>query len=457
MKFEEKFKNRLLPHILMITNHGIHQWKIIPGLPDTGGQNVFVNQFSDSLENQGYKITIVNRGGYDHPISGEKRVGFHYKNENQRILYLEDDIQSFVRKEDMDSQLPELAAALEKKFEKSGEEINLIISHYWDGAKLGLLFSKATGTSVPHIWVPHSLGVIKKRNVNPDQWDALRIDERIEVERKIILEVDGVAATSEIIKNSLVKDYQYLAEPLFLPPCVDPERYYPREIPQDHPVWGFLSQHCGLSPNEILRNQIITEISRTDQTKRKDVLIKAFAKIHQKHPNTLLVISIEQRKEGLPKILMNLIDDLGLGKSIAVLGSVWDELPDIYAVTDIFCTPSVMEGFGMTSQEAAATSVPVIASNLVPFVTEYLLGDNIKDVSVEGSSVPLHLGQGGIVAQADDVNAFAQALDLLLSNKELRRKLGENAYRITIPYFTWENVVIKFLQNVEIITQKKAH
>jgi transcriptional regulator len=29
-------------HILMITNHGIHQWQIIPGLPDTGGQNVSI-------------------------------------------------------------------------------------------------------------------------------------------------------------------------------------------------------------------------------------------------------------------------------------------------------------------------------------------------------------------------------------------------------------------------------
>ncbi len=24
-------------HVLMTTNHGIHQWKVIPGLPDTGG------------------------------------------------------------------------------------------------------------------------------------------------------------------------------------------------------------------------------------------------------------------------------------------------------------------------------------------------------------------------------------------------------------------------------------
>ena len=42
-------------HILMITNHGIHLWQVIPGLPDTGGQNVFVNQFTAALAEQGFR------------------------------------------------------------------------------------------------------------------------------------------------------------------------------------------------------------------------------------------------------------------------------------------------------------------------------------------------------------------------------------------------------------------
>lgn len=84
-------------HVLMITNHGIHQWKIIPGLPDTGGQDVFVNQCTEALARLGFKITIVNRGGYPHPVTGEWRRGIHYKDENQRIVYLEDGVHKFVR------------------------------------------------------------------------------------------------------------------------------------------------------------------------------------------------------------------------------------------------------------------------------------------------------------------------------------------------------------------------
>jgi hypothetical protein len=33
-------------HVLQITNHGVHEWSVVPGLPDTGGQNVYVNQFT---------------------------------------------------------------------------------------------------------------------------------------------------------------------------------------------------------------------------------------------------------------------------------------------------------------------------------------------------------------------------------------------------------------------------
>ena len=449
--FKKQFQDSSRPHALMITNHGIHQWKIIPGLPDTGGQNVFVNQLTESLTKIGYKITIVNRGGYEHPISGEPRHGLHYKDENQRILYLEDDRNTFIRKEEMEERIPSLAEALNKHLKATESTIDLIISHYWDGAKLGMLYNKMQNDQIKHIWVPHSLGEIKKRNVKPEQWANLRIDERIRIEKEIIQSVNGIAATSSIIKQSLKEDYQYDKDPLFLPPCVDPERYHPREISSDDPIWAFLSRHCSLTENEIRDSQIITEISRTDGTKRKDILIKAFAGILGKHPKALLVITIDNSNESLSKSLLDLIRSLNIEKRVAVLGSVWDELPKIYSVTDIYCTPSIMEGFGMTSQEAAATRVPVIASHLVPFATEYLLGDHVEQVFFEGSEHPLKVGQGAIVVKADEINGFAHALDMLLLNPDMRQQLGEAAYNITIPYFTWDNMVREFISNVNTI------
>jgi mannosylfructose-phosphate synthase len=435
-------------HVLMITNHGIHQWEVKPGLPDTGGQNVFVNRFTAELAQQGFKITIVNRGGYEHPITHEMRRGFHYRGDFQRILYLQDGLNEFVRKEDMADRLPHLTDALDEALALEDASVDLIISHYWDGAALGVRYNRRRPTSAPHIWVPHSLGSVKKRNVDPEQWDDLRIDERITIEQELVAEVDGVAATSSTIRESLREDYNYVGPDLFLPPCVDTERYHPREIDATDPIWAFLGDLTGLSAEEVRRRKIITEISRTDTTKRKDVLIEAFARVHAEVPESLLVVAIDERQPLADKLLA-LIRKHGLEHDVVTVGSIPERLPKVYAITDVYCTPSVMEGFGMSAQEAAATGVPVVTSHLVPFATEYLLGDQIETVDVTGSDHALRQGEGAIVVQADDVAGFTAALTRLLTDQTLSRKIGSRALDITVPYFTWAKQVPAFLEDIE--------
>ncbi len=453
-EFHREFIHSPRKHILMITNHGIHQWRVMAGLPDTGGQNVFVNQFTLALAKFGYKITILNRGGYPHPVSGEMQQGVDYADKNQRIVYLEDDTNEFVRKEDMAAQLPGLVNYLGDFLRAEESTIDLIISHYWDAAKLGILYNQTRPDPLKHIWVPHSLGAIKKRNMPESEWPRLRIDERIETEQEMIKHLDGIASTSSAIRHSLQDDYFYSGPDLFLPPCVDPDRYHPRhEITDGNKIWPFLSEHSGLTPEEIRRCKIITEISRTDTTKRKDVLIKAFAHIQRQNPHSFLIVTIDKNQADLYGQLTELIKSLQVEKHVAVLGSVWDWLPLIYSVTDVYCTPSVMEGFGMTPQEAAATRVPVVSSHLVPFVVEYLLGGDVKEIPVDGRH-PLRQGEGAIVVEADDVDGFAQALETLLQDDELRHEMSENAYRLTIPYFTWGHVVNDFLETIGVIEQQ---
>jgi glycosyltransferase involved in cell wall biosynthesis len=437
-------------HVLMITNHGIHQWQVTPGLPDTGGQNVFVNQFTAALVELGFKITIVNRGGFPHPITGEQQRGLRYKDHHRRTLYLEDGVNEFVRKEDMAEHIPALVESLKSILNMEGRDIDLILSHYWDGAQIGVEYNRGRQQPVKHVWIPHSLGSIKKRNVSPERWTDLRIEERIALEKGLIPKLDGVVATSSTIKRALREDYGYCIPALFLPPCVDTERYHPREVSDDDDAWGFLSHRCGLPPVEVRNCRIITEISRTDVTKRKDVLIKAFAQARRRVPNSLLVLSIDENQEELANELKFLLRSLDLQVQVAVVGSIWDLLPRLYAITDIYCTPSVMEGFGMSAQEAAATRVPVVASHLVPFATEYLLGTDVADVHFQEGTPPLRVGEGAIVVQAEDVNGFAFALEMLLSDDDLRNSMGQSAYDITVPYFTWGNMVTVFLEEIGV-------
>ncbi len=444
------------PHILMITNHGVHQWDVVPGLPDTGGQNLFVNMFTEALANVGFRITIANRGGYPHPITQEMQVGLRYKDARQRILYMQDGRPEFIRKEDMDAQTPLLAQFLWDFLESpAGGHVDMVISHYWDGAKVGALVRRRFRYPAKHIWVPHSVGTVKKRNMKPETWAALRIDERIAVEKVLISEFDGVAATSPLIRQALVEDYG-VQQPLFLPPCIEPARFHPRKIDPTHEIYEFLGRHCGLSAQEVRRSRIVTEISRTDHTKRKDVLIRAFARVLQKHPHSLLVVAVDPHEEKIHRDLWALIGELGIASHVAVVGNIWEWLPDLYAITDVYCSPSVMEGFGMAVQEAAATAVPVVGSHLIPFLTEYLLDGSVEEWTCDEGKAPLKVGRGGIVVQANDVAGFACGIERLLDDEPLRAQMGQEAYHITIPYFTWEGMTRQFLEQAEFGERVRA-
>jgi len=451
-QLHEEFIRSDRKHILMITNHGVHEWDVISGLPDTGGQDVYVNQLTDVLADFGFKVTIANRGGYPHPQTGEMRTGFRYKAEDRRIVYTEDSVKEFVRKEDMKSQIPELVDFLYDTLSKEEQGIDLIISNYWDAALLGVQLNERLEQRVPHLWIPHSLGAIKKRNMPPESWEKLRVDERIETEKEFIPKLDHVAATSSLIRESMRDDYGRNIEQ-FLPPCIDPERYYPRTILKDDKIWDFLAEKSGEAKESLQNSRFIIEISRTDKTKRKDVLIRSFARLHEELPETRLIVALEKSEPELYESLIDLMRELKVEDAVIPIGHEAERLPYLYALTSVYCSPSVMEGFGMSVQEAAATAVPVVGSDKIPFVSEYLLGDEpqlapLKNNGESGSY--LQIGEGAIQVPADQTDGFAQALLYVLNSEEERKRMGRKALEITVPYFTWEMMTRRMLNKMGV-------
>ena len=236
-----------------------------------------------------------------------------------------------------------------------------------------------------------------------------------------------------------------------MPPCIDTTRFHPFEVKKEDSIWEFLSQHSSVKRDELQKKRIITEISRTDRTKRKDVLIRAFAEIHKKYADTLLLLTIADYGDVADE-LRALIAELDIQESIIVLGNVKEWLPKIYNLSAMYCTPSVMEGFGMSAQEAAACACPVIASDLVPFATEYLLGNDIH----HNHECDLQIGEGAVVFSHDSVPSLVCAMELLLCDPKITQKSAENALKITIPYFTWDRRVADFLKQVSIAAKNKG-
>lgn len=445
----ERFLRSDRPHILMVTNHGIHEFQITAGLPDTGGQNVYVNELSAALAKLGFRVTTANRGGYPHPADSSSRTGMRFRGEAERIVYLEDSSDQFVRKEDMFSHIEELGRDLARRLSEEGSRPVLIISHYWDGARVAAAArSGLHADDVPHVWIPHSLGKLKKANTDSSSWDELRIPERIDAETKLLAQLDRVVHTSQAMADSLRDDYGYGGS-IFMPPGVDTDRFDPERVRADERGLDLLSDLIGRRREEIARAPLITEISRTAPTKRKDVLIKAFARVREEVPDALLAVSIDENRKELYDELTGLIDELSLRDSVAVLGSVWEYVPSLYGLSAVYCTPSIMEGFGMSIQEAAACRVPAVSSSRVPFATEYLLGDNPKTETLDDGST-VQIGDGAIVVPPDAVAATAYGIGVLLQDDGLRARMGENAYRITVPAFTWRGAARHLLEELGV-------
>lgn len=84
------------------------------------------------------------------------------------------------------------------------------------------------------------------------------------------------------------------------------------------------------------------------------------------------------------------------------------DVPDLLKITDILVLPSLREGLPMVALEAMAVGKPIIATN------------------VGGTPEVVLDGQTGILVPPGNPTALADAIDRLIENRNLTKKLGEN-------------------------------
>jgi glycosyltransferase involved in cell wall biosynthesis len=118
----------------------------------------------------------------------------------------------------------------------------------------------------------------------------------------------------------------------------------------------------------------------------------------------------------LPKIL-SLIKELEITEDIVFTGPVYDELPFIYNLADLFLFPSFYEAFPAVPLEAMASGTPVITSNT--------------------GGLPEVVGDAALQASPNDPNTFADAIVKILSSKKLRKSMIEKGFERT-KNFSWE-------------------
>ncbi len=158
-----------------------------------------------------------------------------------------------------------------------------------------------------------------------------------------------------------------------------------------------------------LKNDDIVLISAGDLIKRKNyqVSIKAIAKAGNKKLQ-YYICGTGTEKNALKKLAKR----MHVENQVHFLGFRSD-IRDLYAAADIFLFSSLQEGLPRSLSEAMAAGLPCIVSKIRGNI------DLIQD------------GKGGILCNADDVNAFSVAINKLSTDVDLRENMKvENLNRI---------------------------
>ncbi|MDQ6952484.1 MAG: glycosyltransferase family 4 protein [Mariprofundaceae bacterium] len=161
--------------------------------------------------------------------------------------------------------------------------------------------------------------------------------------------------------------------------------------------------------------------------KELDLVIHALAEVKSRS----WVLHIAGRSDADPVYFMHIqkeIQRLGLHEQVHFLGQLdRKELEQAYQQAELFILPSRNEAFGQVFLEAMSWKLPVLAS-------------------FSGGAVEIleHSG-GGLLLPVGDVHAWAQALEGLLSDAQMRESMGEKAWQRSEQFGGWQQMVDSFV------------
>lgn len=292
------------------------------------------------------------------------------------------------------------------------------LGRFIKGNKFNIVHSHMYGSNVPATIAAHFAGVpvIISQVHNIDTWQGWR---QLWQDRWLNRWRQAVVAVSEQVRHELLYKLKVPAEKCSLIyNGIDVE-----EFERIHESKQELRAEIGLKAEDV----VITTAARLVPQKNHQGIIEAAKQLVADFPNlTFLLV-------GTGKLRPQLEEEIGrlkISRYISFLGHR-EDMPRILKASDIFLLPSFKEGFSNAILEAMAAGLPVVASK------------------VGGNPEAVQETQTGFLVSPQNATELVAKLRQLISNIELRRRMGEKA-RERVRLFSLE----KMMENTLTLYQK---
>lgn len=323
---------------------------------------------------------------------------------------------------------------------------DIIHSHYADAGYVG---SRLTHfLDVPLVHTGHSLGRVKRRRLLASGLSSDEIDRRYNMLRRIEAEEITLTSADRVITSThqeIKEQYEFYDcyQPdrmRVIPPGTDLTLFYPPQGNEwELPIYQEMSRflHDPKKP-------VILALSRPDARKNIGALVEAYGNSTQLQTLANLVIiagnrdDISEMEQGAQEVLTDLLiafDRYDLyGKVAYPKHHKADEVPEIYRIAalsgGVFVNPALTEPFGLTLIEAAASGLPIVAT---------------EDGGPRDITGNCH---NGILIDPLDSDTITAALLSLLEHPDKWQQFADNGLKGVRQHYSWEAHATTYLKSI---------
>lgn len=157
--------------------------------------------------------------------------------------------------------------------------------------------------------------------------------------------------------------------------------------------------------------EVIGSVARFVPAKNHNFMVELFARYHQAHPQSILLLV------GAGPLLdetKSLVDRLGL-ESCVIFTGLRNDIPDLLSAMDCFFIPSHFEGLAFTAIEAQASGLRVVASSSI--TSEIDCGKYVDFLSLNDSSEQW-------------IAALEQSIDLTVTSDRKNNPVADSVFDI---------------------------